>query len=59
MTDDKGRDRPEHTPDDDELVEPTDDTDLDRPTRPAPGIEHQPEPDAENIIPVKDGPGTL
>ncbi|MBR9990971.1 MAG: hypothetical protein KFH98_14510 [Gemmatimonadetes bacterium] len=26
---------------------------------PAPGIEHQPEPDAENIIPAKDKPGTL
>ena len=27
--------------------------------RPAPGITHKPEPDAENIIPVKDEPGTL
>jgi hypothetical protein len=27
--------------------------------RPAPGIEHEPEPDAENLIPKKDGPGTL
>lgn len=26
---------------------------------PAPGIEHQPEPDSENLIPKKDGPGTL
>ena len=26
---------------------------------PAPGIEHEPEPDAENIVPVKHGPGTL
>lgn len=26
---------------------------------PAPGIEHEPEPDAENIIPVEDGPGTF
>lgn len=27
--------------------------------RPAPGIEHEPEPDGENLIPVKDRPGTL
>ena len=26
---------------------------------PAPGIEHHREPDAENIMPVKDRPGTL
>lgn len=26
---------------------------------PAPGIEHEPEPDAENIVPAKDRPGTL
>jgi hypothetical protein len=26
---------------------------------PAPGIEHEPEPDGENIVPVKDRPGTL
>lgn len=26
---------------------------------PAPGIEHHREPDAENLIPVKDKPGTL
>ncbi|CAN5348342.1 hypothetical protein BH20ACI2_BH20ACI2_20410 [soil metagenome] len=26
---------------------------------PAPDIEHYPEPDAENIMPVEDGPGTL
>ena len=24
-----------------------------------PGIEHKPEPDAENLMPVKHGPGTL
>jgi hypothetical protein len=27
--------------------------------KPAPGIEHAPEPDGENLIPAKDGPGTL
>jgi hypothetical protein len=27
--------------------------------RPAPGIEHEPEPDGENLIPAKDRPGTL
>lgn len=27
--------------------------------KPAPGIEHEPEPDGENIIPAKDRPGTL
>ena len=26
---------------------------------PAPGITHEPEPDAENIIPIDDAPGTL
>lgn len=26
---------------------------------PAPGIEHEPEPDAENIMPAEDRPGTL
>jgi hypothetical protein len=26
---------------------------------PVPGIKHKPEPDAENLMPVKDGPGTL
>lgn len=27
--------------------------------RPVPGIEHKPEPDAENIMPAEDQPGTL
>jgi hypothetical protein len=27
--------------------------------KPAPGIEHAPEPDGENLIPAKDRPGTL
>jgi hypothetical protein len=27
--------------------------------RPAPHIKHEPEPDAENIIPVEDEPGTF
>lgn len=26
---------------------------------PVPGIKHKPEPDAENLMPVEDGPGTL
>ena len=26
---------------------------------PAPGIKHEREPDAENIMPVQDGPGTF
>jgi len=26
---------------------------------PAPGIKHEPEPDAENIMPAEDRPGTL
>jgi hypothetical protein len=26
---------------------------------PAPGIRHEPEPNGENIIPTKEGPGTL
>lgn len=29
------------------------------PEEPAPGITHEPEPDAENLIPVDDGPGTF
>lgn len=31
----------------------------DEPEHPAPGIEHYPEPDAENIMPIEDGPGTF
>lgn len=27
--------------------------------RPAPGVKHEPEPDAENIMPAEDRPGTL
>jgi hypothetical protein len=27
--------------------------------RPVPGIKHKPEPDAENIMPAEDRPGTL
>lgn len=27
--------------------------------RPAPGVEHEPEPSGENLIPAKDRPGTL
>ncbi|HEX6309484.1 MAG TPA: hypothetical protein VFZ69_14905 [Longimicrobiales bacterium] len=30
-----------------------------RTRRPAPGIVHEPEPDAENIVPAEDRPGTL
>jgi hypothetical protein len=26
---------------------------------PVPGIKHEPEPDAENMMPVEDGPGTF
>ena len=26
---------------------------------PVPGVEHQPEPDAENIMPAEDQPGTF
>jgi hypothetical protein len=26
---------------------------------PAPGVKHEPEPDAENIMPAEDKPGTL
>ncbi len=26
---------------------------------PVPGIKHEPEPDAENLMPVEDGPGTF
>lgn len=26
---------------------------------PVPGIKHKPEPDAENLMPVEHGPGTL
>jgi hypothetical protein len=31
----------------------------DEPEHPAPGIEHYPEPDAENIMPAEDRPGTV
>ena len=33
--------------------------DDDEPEHPVPGIEHYPEPDAENIMPVEDRPGTF
>lgn len=36
-----------------------DQDDTDQPEHPAPGIEHYPEPDAENIMPAEDQPGTL
>ncbi len=44
--------------------EPEDDTDerkvpIDEAEHPAPDIEHYPEPDAENIMPIEDGPGTF
>lgn len=29
------------------------------PEQPSPGIEHYPEPDAENIMPIEDRPGTF
>ncbi len=35
------------------------DEDIDEVEHPAPGIEHHHEPDAENIMPAKDRPGTL
>ncbi|MBA2379320.1 MAG: hypothetical protein H0V76_07070 [Blastocatellia bacterium] len=35
------------------------DEDVDEVEHPAPGIEHHNEPDAENIMPAKDRPGTL
>jgi hypothetical protein len=38
---------------------PRRDNDSTLPTEPAPGVRHEPEPDAENLIPVKDEPGTL
>ena len=34
-------------------------TQHEEPEHPAPDIEHYPEPDAENIMPVEDGPGTF
>ena len=35
------------------------DADQDEPEHPAPDIEHYPEPDAENIMPIEDRLGTL
>jgi hypothetical protein len=32
---------------------------VERARRPAPGIRHEPEPDAGNIIPAEDEPGTF
>lgn len=40
-------------------AEPTGEIHDDQPEHPAPGIEHYPEPDAENIMPVEDRPGTF
>ncbi|MBW3631297.1 MAG: hypothetical protein KY464_18690 [Gemmatimonadetes bacterium] len=38
---------------------PPDPAPREAPRHPAPGITHEPEPDAENLIPIEDGPGTL
>ncbi|HSJ09532.1 MAG TPA: hypothetical protein VK928_06440 [Longimicrobiales bacterium] len=38
---------------------PASDPDEETPTRPAPDVEHHPEPDAENIMPAEDKPGTF
>jgi hypothetical protein len=46
-----------------ESVEQTKSTEASEPPetveRPVPGIKHEHEADAENIMPVEDGPGTL
>lgn len=49
------RERP--TPPEPEPREPREPPETAR--EPAPGIEHEPEPDGENLIPAKDRPGTL
>lgn len=38
-------------------IEPVEDED--EPEHPVPGVEHYPEPDAENIMPAEDRPGTF
>ena len=40
--------------DDDDVLTPAEEAE-----HPAPGVKHEREPDAENIMPVEDGPGTL
>jgi hypothetical protein len=37
----------------------TEPVDEDEPEHPVPGVEHYPEPDAENIMPAEDRPGTF
>ena len=49
--------RPDLPPRDDRDEPPPPPPETER--HPAPGITHEPEPDAENLIPIEDGPGTL
>jgi hypothetical protein len=42
----------------DETREPPD-APADAPARPTPGVKHMPEPDAENIMPAENEPGTM
>jgi hypothetical protein len=52
---------PDTAPPDTAPAEPTPpaDTSPETARRPVPGVKHEPEPDAGNIMPADDGPGTL
>jgi hypothetical protein len=56
--DDRTR-RDDEAPDTDPPAQPAKREPPETARRPAPGIEHEPEPSGENLIPAKDGPGTL
>ena len=45
------KERPDHSDDDGQAVEQAE--------HPTPGIKHEREPDAENIMPAQDRPGTF
>jgi hypothetical protein len=50
------KDPPLHPP---KQARPTDESRLETKRHPAPHIKHEPEPDAENIMPAEDEPGTF
>ncbi|HEX2211547.1 MAG TPA: hypothetical protein VHG93_27925 [Longimicrobium sp.] len=50
---------PDSVPREDRGAPPPAEPPVETERHPAPGITHEPEPDAENIIPIDDQPGTF
>jgi hypothetical protein len=59
MGEDERTRRDGEAPDRDPPAKPPDKEPPETARRPAPGIEHEPEPSGENLIPAKNRPGTL